>query len=44
MSDSEKEDHNTDDEEPEKTEEEIAKEVEEKCWEAFLVFDKAGDG
>ena len=42
MSESEKE--VTDDEEPQKDEGELAKEIEEKCWEAFLVFDKEGNG
>ena len=27
-----------------KDDEEIAKEIEEKCWEAFLAFDKTGSG
>ena len=41
MSDSEREDG---DEEPQKDEGELAKEIEEKCWEAFLAFDKEGNG
>mgnify|MGYP000914032149 FL=1 len=40
MSDSEGEDSKT----PAKDDAEIAKEIEEKCWEAFLAFDKEGSG
>ena len=31
-------------EETQKEEGELAKEIEEKCWEAFLSFDKEGSG
>ena len=40
MSDSESEK----DEAPQKDVNELAKEIEEKCWEAFLAFDKEGSG
>ena len=40
MSDSDKENSG----EQQKDEGEIAKEIEEKCWEAFLAFDKEGNG
>ena len=30
--------------EKELTDEELAKEIEEKCWDAFLAFDKEGSG
>ena len=40
MSDSEK----GSDEEPQKDEGELAQEIESKCWEAFLAFDKEGNG
>ena len=40
MSDSESEKA----EEPQKDINEFAKEIEEKCWEAFLAFDKEGSG
>ena len=33
-----------DHEEPQINEEDVAKEIEEKCWEAFLAFDKEGNG
>ena len=41
MSDSDKEDAP---QEERKDEQELAKEIEEKCWEAFLAFDKEGTG
>ena len=40
MSDSD----SNEDKEPVKDEKEIAKEIEEKCWEAFMAFDKEGVG
>ena len=40
MSDSDKENSGA----PEKDEAELAKEIEDKCWEAFLAFDKEGNG
>ena len=40
MSESEGEESKT----PMKDDAEIAKEIEEKCWEAFLAFDKEGSG
>ena len=39
MSDSDKEEKA-----PVKDENELAKEIEEKCWEAFMAFDKEGCG
>ena len=42
MSDSEKDEGSA--EEVQKEEGELAKEIEEKCWEAFLSFDKEGSG
>jgi len=29
---------------PELNDDELAKEIEEKCWDAFLAFDKEGSG